>query len=64
MHHLSCTLMDSMILLQHKDKILHATCWTHIYRLRIDYLHWLNLSEVNTINGKETEAISNNSINS
>lgn len=54
MHHLSCTLMDSMILLQHKDKILHATSWTHVYRLRIDYL---NLSEVNTINGKETEAI-------
>ena len=64
MHHLSCTLMDSMILLQLKDKILHATSWTHIYRLRIDSLHWLNLSEVNTINGKETEAISNNSINS
>lgn len=50
-----------MILLQHKDKILHATSWTHVYRLRIDYLHWLNLSEVNT---KETDAISNNSINS
>ncbi len=28
MHHLSRTLMDSVIMLQLKDKMLHVTSWT------------------------------------